>query len=163
MASIFVLQLFTNSKPAVSISLDSPSMMYMVNDDVTGKLSYETHTAISWITGHDENATQWEESDGARISVSHQKTVWNQEKSQLHQTEIPTCLGFGFRYGNIWAVDCFNFLQIRILFCNTHQLNHNHFSVSYKVCDFRLHHFIRCNRVQPRHCWSAAFRLPHRR
>ena len=39
MASIFVLQLFTNSKPAVSISLDSPSMMSLVNDDVTGKRS----------------------------------------------------------------------------------------------------------------------------
>ena len=40
MASIFVLQLFTNSKPTVSISLDSPSMMYMVNDDVTSKQSH---------------------------------------------------------------------------------------------------------------------------
>ena len=39
MASIFVLQLFTNSKPAVSISLDSSPMMSVVNDDVTGKRS----------------------------------------------------------------------------------------------------------------------------
>ena len=43
MASIFVLQLFTNSKPAVSISLDSPLMMRMVNDDVTGKRSPMRH------------------------------------------------------------------------------------------------------------------------
>ena len=73
MASNFALQLFTNSKPAVSISLDFPSMMSLVNRFLNyPQPSYETHTGF-W-TAHRPYHTH--KTHPQPTSYDHFSTLW---------------------------------------------------------------------------------------